>query len=58
MVSLVVGFIGILIVLLGHIPFWPGTADSIPAMPVISISASGGSSLAPTLAAISLSVMI
>jgi drug/metabolite transporter (DMT)-like permease len=28
LVSLVIGFIGILIVLLGHIPFWPGTADT------------------------------
>src|SRR5947209_17446061 len=28
MISLVLGFIGILIVLLGHIPFWPGTADT------------------------------
>jgi drug/metabolite transporter (DMT)-like permease len=28
LVSLVIGFIGILIVLLGPLPFWPGTTDS------------------------------
>jgi drug/metabolite transporter (DMT)-like permease len=51
MVSLMIGFIGILTVLLGHIPFWPGTTDSAFAF------ASSGSALTAELAVLASAVI-